>query len=133
MFFLIICCCSVCDLSDLEFFVCLVFEGLGLDLFSYEQCMVAEHCFDVREIVQVFCLSAKKGFCLCHQWELMTAVHVVVDRYLSLKIFQVLESVAVFTLISLFLTIFSSSFSVFLFVFVFRFCCLCFVEILFSV
>lgn len=64
--------------------------------------MVAEHCFDVREIVQVFCLSAKKGFCLCHQWELMTAVYVVVDRYLSLNIFQVLESVSVFTLISFF-------------------------------
>ena len=63
MFFLIRCCCSVCDLSDLEFFVCFVFEGFGLALFFfYEQCMVAEHCFDVREIVQVFCLSAKKGF-----------------------------------------------------------------------
>lgn len=114
MFFLIMCCCcSVFDLSDLEFFVCFVLEGLGLALFFYEQCMVAEHCFDVREIVQVFRLSAKKGFCLCHQWELMTAVYVVVDRYLSLNIFQVLKSVSVFTLISFFLTIFSSSFSVF--------------------
>lgn len=49
--------------QTLSFLFVLFLRGWGWPcFFFYEQCMVAEHCFDVREIVQVFCLSAKKGF-----------------------------------------------------------------------
>ena len=120
VFFLIMCCCccSVRDLSDLEFFVCFVFEGLGLALFflwtvhgSWTLFWCQRDSPSVLSFCQERILSVPSvginDSCLCCSRQVFEFEHIPGARV----------SFSFHTDLFFFLTIFSSSFSVFLFCF----------------